>query len=70
VAVKLTSKVFIYINYWKFTKYFFNFLFHFVVLPPIDVSNTDVDQIDTLTNSTRELMLKTLKEITPPQLNK
>jgi hypothetical protein len=37
----------------------------FVVLPPIDVSNINVDQIDTLTNSTRELMLKTLKEITP-----
>jgi hypothetical protein len=35
------------------------------VLPPIDVSNINVDQIDTLTNSTRELMLKTLKEITP-----
>lgn len=35
------------------------------VLQPIDVSNISIDQIDTLTNSTRELMLKTLKEISP-----
>lgn len=38
------------------------------MLPPIDVSNISIDQIDTLTNSTRELMLKTLKEITPLHL--
>ncbi|CAG8637381.1 31700_t:CDS:2, partial [Racocetra persica] len=41
---------------------------HMKVLPPIDTTNVDIDdkeQINALTEKTREIMLKTLREITP-----
>ncbi|CAG8647183.1 7470_t:CDS:2 [Funneliformis caledonium] len=55
-------------NYDSKRKIFLGGEINIKVLPPIEVSHIDVEnkeQIDELTNSTRELMLKTLKEISP-----